>query len=141
MPLSFHILTTNAGKTRGPKMASFLSIVRGNQDIMSQITDSVSSIAQDLGEKAAVIAQDMAIRAQAVGDFGADLVDSGLKKLQDAGVVAKPKRSKKPWLALLIIIVGGAVAFKLLKGRGASSPSPAMPEADRLADANAVKVG
>ena len=108
---------------------------------MSQITDSVSSIAQDLGEKAAVIAQDVAIRAQAVGEFGADLVDSGLKKLQDAGVVAKPKRSKKPWLALLIIIVGGAVAFKLLKGRGGSSPSPAMPQADRLADANAVKVG
>jgi len=108
---------------------------------MSQITDSVSSIAQDLSEKAAVIAQDVAIRAQAVGDFGADLVDSGLKKLQDAGVVAKPKRSKKPWLALLIIIVGGAVAFKVLKGRGSSSASPAMPQADRLADANAVKVG
>ena len=37
MPLSFHILTTNAGKTRGPKMASFLSIVRGNQDIMAML--------------------------------------------------------------------------------------------------------
>jgi len=109
---------------------------------MSQITDSVSSIAQDLSEKAAVIAQDVAIRAHAVGELGADLVDSGLKRLQDAGVVAKPKPSKKPWLVLvLIIIVGGAVAFKLLKGRGGSKPTMSMPEADRLSDANAVKVG
>ncbi len=37
IPLSFHILTTSAGKTRGPKMATFLSIVRGNQDIMAML--------------------------------------------------------------------------------------------------------
>jgi predicted TIM-barrel fold metal-dependent hydrolase len=34
LPLSFHILTTQSGRTRGPKMNSFLSIVRGCQDIM-----------------------------------------------------------------------------------------------------------
>jgi len=34
LPLSFHILTTRAEHTRGPKMNSFLSIVRGCQDIM-----------------------------------------------------------------------------------------------------------
>jgi predicted TIM-barrel fold metal-dependent hydrolase len=35
LPLSFHILTTRAEKTRGPKMSSFLSTVRGCQDIMA----------------------------------------------------------------------------------------------------------
>jgi uncharacterized protein len=37
MPLSFHILTSNEGvgkPPRGPKLNSFLSIIRGNQDIM-----------------------------------------------------------------------------------------------------------
>ena len=34
LPLSFHILTMRAEKPRGPKMAGFLSIVRGCQDIM-----------------------------------------------------------------------------------------------------------
>lgn len=34
LPLSFHILTTRADRPRGPKMNSFLSIVRGNQDIL-----------------------------------------------------------------------------------------------------------
>jgi predicted TIM-barrel fold metal-dependent hydrolase len=34
MPLSFHILTTRAERPRGPKTNSFLSIVRGNQDIL-----------------------------------------------------------------------------------------------------------
>ena len=33
LPLSFHILTTRAGETRGPRMNSFLSIVRGCQDL------------------------------------------------------------------------------------------------------------
>jgi predicted TIM-barrel fold metal-dependent hydrolase len=37
LPLSFHILTMNAQKTRGPKMASFLSIVRGCQDVMAML--------------------------------------------------------------------------------------------------------
>jgi predicted TIM-barrel fold metal-dependent hydrolase len=37
LPLSFHILTTKAGKTRGPAMAGFLSIVRGCQDIMAML--------------------------------------------------------------------------------------------------------
>jgi uncharacterized protein len=37
IPLSFHILTTQAGATRGPKMNSFLSIVRGCQDIMGML--------------------------------------------------------------------------------------------------------
>lgn len=34
IPLSFHILTTQAAATRGPKINTFLSIVRGCQDIM-----------------------------------------------------------------------------------------------------------
>ncbi len=34
LPLSFHILTTRSDRTRGPKMNSFLSVVRGCQDIM-----------------------------------------------------------------------------------------------------------
>ena len=37
LPLSFHILTMAAGKTRGPKMAQFLSIVRGCQDVMAML--------------------------------------------------------------------------------------------------------
>ena len=37
LPLSFHILTTRAGETRGPKMNTFLSIVRGCQDIMGML--------------------------------------------------------------------------------------------------------
>ena len=37
LPLSFHILTTAAGKTRGPAMNSFLSVVRGCQDIMGML--------------------------------------------------------------------------------------------------------
>ena len=37
LPLSFHILTTRAGETRGPAMNSFLSIVRGCQDIMGML--------------------------------------------------------------------------------------------------------
>jgi hypothetical protein len=109
---------------------------------MSQITDSVSSIAQDLSEMAASLAQDVAVKAMAVGELGADIVDSSLKKLQDAGVVSKPKkRSKFPFLAILIIIIGGAVAFKVLKGRGSSSPAPSYPETGRLADSTGVSVG
>ena len=34
LPLSFHILTTRAERTRGPKMNGFLSIVRGCQDVL-----------------------------------------------------------------------------------------------------------
>jgi predicted TIM-barrel fold metal-dependent hydrolase len=34
MPLSFHILTGPAERTRGPRLNSFLSIVRGCQDVM-----------------------------------------------------------------------------------------------------------
>jgi uncharacterized protein len=37
LPLSFHILTTRGGGHRGPRMASFLSIVRGCQDIMGML--------------------------------------------------------------------------------------------------------
>lgn len=37
LPLSFHILTMSSGKTRGPKMAQFLSIVRGCQDVMAML--------------------------------------------------------------------------------------------------------
>jgi predicted TIM-barrel fold metal-dependent hydrolase len=37
LPLSFHILTTRAERTRGPKMNGFLSIVRGCQDIMGML--------------------------------------------------------------------------------------------------------
>ncbi len=35
LPLSFHILTTRGEKTRGPAMSTFLSTVRGCQDIMA----------------------------------------------------------------------------------------------------------
>ena len=35
LPLSFHILTTRSEKTRGPAMSTFLSTVRGCQDIMA----------------------------------------------------------------------------------------------------------
>ena len=37
LPLSFHILTTKNERTRGPKISSFLSIVRGCQDIMAML--------------------------------------------------------------------------------------------------------
>jgi predicted TIM-barrel fold metal-dependent hydrolase len=37
IPLSFHILTTKSGPTRGPRINSFLSIIRGNQDIMGTL--------------------------------------------------------------------------------------------------------
>ena len=37
LPLSFHILTMRGEKTRGPKMAGFLSIVRGCQDVMAML--------------------------------------------------------------------------------------------------------
>jgi uncharacterized protein len=37
LPLSFHILTTRSDRTRGPKMNSFLSVVRGCQDIMGML--------------------------------------------------------------------------------------------------------
>jgi predicted TIM-barrel fold metal-dependent hydrolase len=38
MPLSFHILTTrNEAPVRGPRINSFLSIIRGNQDIMGTL--------------------------------------------------------------------------------------------------------
>jgi len=38
LPLSFHILTTrDAAPVRGPKINSFLSIIRGNQDIMGTL--------------------------------------------------------------------------------------------------------
>lgn len=37
LPLSFHILTTRAEATRGPKMNGFLSIVRGCQDVMGML--------------------------------------------------------------------------------------------------------
>lgn len=35
LPLSFHILTTTAERPRGPKINSFLAIIRGCQDILS----------------------------------------------------------------------------------------------------------
>jgi len=38
LPLSFHILTTReSGPTRGPRINSFLSIIRGNQDIIGTL--------------------------------------------------------------------------------------------------------
>jgi predicted TIM-barrel fold metal-dependent hydrolase len=37
LPLSFHILTMRPEHTRGPKMATFLSIVRGCQDVMAML--------------------------------------------------------------------------------------------------------
>ena len=37
LPLSFHILTTRGERTRGPRMNSFLSVVRGCQDIMGML--------------------------------------------------------------------------------------------------------
>lgn len=38
LPLSFHILTTrDAAPTRGPRINTFLSIIRGNQDIMGTL--------------------------------------------------------------------------------------------------------
>ncbi len=40
LPLSFHILTSrddNIGRARGPRLNSFLSIIRGNQDIIGML--------------------------------------------------------------------------------------------------------
>ncbi len=37
MPLSFHILTMKNSYTRGPRINTFLSIIRGNQDIMGTL--------------------------------------------------------------------------------------------------------
>jgi uncharacterized protein len=37
LPLSFHILTTRGGHTRGPRLNGFLSVVRGCQDIMGTL--------------------------------------------------------------------------------------------------------
>ncbi len=37
MPLSFHILTSRGSHTRGPRINSFLAIIRGNQDIMGTL--------------------------------------------------------------------------------------------------------
>lgn len=37
LPLSFHILTTRSERTRGPAISSFLSVVRGCQDIMAML--------------------------------------------------------------------------------------------------------
>jgi len=37
LPLSFHILTTRSAPVRGPRINSFLSIIRGNQDIMGTL--------------------------------------------------------------------------------------------------------
>ena len=37
LPISFHILTTKSGPTRGPRINTFLSIIRGNQDIMGTL--------------------------------------------------------------------------------------------------------
>jgi predicted TIM-barrel fold metal-dependent hydrolase len=37
LPLSFHILTTRAEHTRGPRLNTFLSVVRGCQDIMGML--------------------------------------------------------------------------------------------------------
>lgn len=37
LPLSFHILTSRGGETRGPRINTFLSIIRGNQDIMGTL--------------------------------------------------------------------------------------------------------
>jgi hypothetical protein len=107
---------------------------------MAQITDSVTSLAQDIGETAVNMAQNAAAVA---GEFGSSLVDSGLKLLQDAGVVEKPKPKHKRsgFLAVLIIIVGGLVAFKVIKDRKSASSAPTFPEANRLADSTGVAVG
>ena len=37
LPLSFHILTMKNAHTRGPRINTFLSIIRGNQDIMGTL--------------------------------------------------------------------------------------------------------
>jgi predicted TIM-barrel fold metal-dependent hydrolase len=37
LPLSFHILTTRAERTRGPRLNGFLSVVRGCQDVMGML--------------------------------------------------------------------------------------------------------
>lgn len=106
---------------------------------MSQTTDQYTSIAQDLGTTVVGLAQDA---VASVGEFGSNLVDSGLKLLQDAGVVEKPKKGgkKRGLLAILIIVVGGLVAYKVLSGRRSAAAEPSLPEADRLADATGVTV-
>lgn len=106
---------------------------------MAQIPESVTSLAQDIGETVVNLAQDAAAVA---GELGSNLVDSGLKLLQDTGVVDKPKSKKKGFLVLFIIVIGGLVAFKVIKGRSQSATSsPSLPEADRLADSTGVAVG
>ncbi|MGF1596678.1 MAG: amidohydrolase family protein [Acidimicrobiales bacterium] len=37
MPLGFHILTMGSQRHRGPKSASFMSIIRGNQDVIAMM--------------------------------------------------------------------------------------------------------
>ena len=37
LPLSFHILTSRGERVRGPRMNSFMSIIRGNQDIIGTL--------------------------------------------------------------------------------------------------------
>ena len=107
---------------------------------MSATTDTVTARAQDLGTTVVSLAQDA---VASVGELGATLVDSGLRKLQDAGVVEKPRSNKKRgFLALFIIVIGGLVAYKVISGRrGGASSSPVMPQAERLADSTGVAVG
>src|SRR3954447_25860738 len=105
---------------------------------MAQITDSVTSLPQDIGGTALNMAKSA---ASVAGELGSNLVDSGLKLLQEAGVVEKPKSKRNSFLVALIIIVGGLVAFKVLKGRTKATPAPAFPETDRLADSTGVAVG
>jgi hypothetical protein len=57
LPLSFHILTSSQdqAKTRGPKLNSFMAIIRGCQDILIAVTDGLKGMSEALA-KTGVIA-------------------------------------------------------------------------------------
>jgi hypothetical protein len=123
------------------------------------LTDTVTSLAHEVGDTVVSIAHEVANKAQdaaavagergrewgqVAGERGKELgrqaVDAGRSTLQSKGVIIRPSHKGRNLLVLVVLAVVGYVAWKAASGRKAAQRSASSPEAERIADKNHVKV-
>jgi len=124
------------------------------------LTDTVTSLAHEVGDTVASLAHDVANKAQDAAavagergrewgqvagergkEWGKHAVDAGRSSLQAKGVIIKPSHTGRNLVLLTVLAVIGFVAWKAASGRkAAANGGSSMPEADRIADQNSVKV-
>lgn len=124
------------------------------------LSDTVTSLAHDVGDTVVSLAHDVATKAQDAADvagergrewgqvagergkkWGKHAVDAGRSSLQAKGVIVEPSHTGRNVLLLVVLAVLGFVAWKAMSGRKAAAKGgSSIPEADRIAAKNHVKV-